>query len=55
MNRIDKRIATRVRRGKLPLAYSGWDGKDVSKICPCLTTKPYDYTRMGGIVIFEQT
>lgn len=52
MNRIDKAIAIRIRQGNLPTAYDGWDRAD-REICGTLVTRPFDYTKRGGLVIFE--
>lgn len=52
MNRMDRRIAERLAKGKLPTAFVPWDEKDV-EICPTVTTASgKDYTKMG-IIIFE--
>lgn len=52
MNRIDRAIAERIKKGNLPTAFDGWDRAD-REICGTLVTRPYDYTKRGGIVIFE--
>ena len=52
MNRIDKAIARRIRLGNLPTAYNGWDRTDYEISCTILT-KPNDYTKRGGLIIFE--
>ena len=52
MNRIDKAIAMRMKRNPLPTAYDGWDKAD-REIAGTLNTAPFDYTKRGGIVIFE--
>lgn len=53
MNECDKNIAKRIARGgRLPTAFSPWTNSDL-EICGTLTTKPFDYTRRGQIVIFE--
>lgn len=52
MNRIDKAIANRIKRRPLPTAYDGWDKAD-REIAGTLNTKPDDYTKRGGLVIFE--
>ncbi len=52
MNRADKKIAERIARGSLPTAYDPWDDAD-REISGTLTTKPSDYTKKGGMVIFE--
>ena len=54
MNRADKRIRSRIERvGALPTAYDPWDDAD-REISGTILTKPYDYTKKGGIVIFER-
>lgn len=52
MNRIDKAIAERIRKGNLPTAFDGWDRAD-REVCGTLVTRPFDYTKRGGMVIFE--
>lgn len=52
MNRVDRKIAERIARGSLPTAYAPWDDADREISCT-LTTKPSDYTKKGGMVIFE--
>lgn len=52
MNRMDRRIAMRIYRGKLPTAYDAWDYAD-REICDALNVKSYDYTKRGGLVIFD--
>ena len=52
MNRIDKAIARRIAKGNLPTAYDGWDKAD-REIAGTLVTRPYDYTKRGGLIIFE--
>lgn len=53
MNRADARIAKRLARGdRMPTAYCPWGDAD-HEICGTLTTKPFDYTKRGQIVIFE--
>lgn len=54
MNRIDKAIAMRIKKRPLPTAYDGWDKTD-REIAGTLNTKPDDYTKRGGMVIFERT
>lgn len=55
MNRADKRIAERIKRGgQLPTAYDPWDDAD-REVCGTIRTAPYDYTKKAGLVIFEQT
>lgn len=45
-------IRNRLRSKRpLPMAYSAWTDMDYS-ICPTLTTKAYDYTKTGQIVLF---
>lgn len=54
MNRADKAIAERIRKGgELPIAFNAWHREDCPKVCPSLLTKAYDYTKTGGMVIFE--
>lgn len=53
MNRADVRIAKRLARGgAMPTAYDPWDDAD-REICGTISTKPFDYTRKGQILIFE--
>lgn len=53
MNRADKRIAERIKRGGLlPTAYDPWDDAD-REVCGALTTHPDAYTKRGVMVIFE--
>ncbi len=54
MNRMDRRIAERIKRGgTLPTAYTPWDDAD-REFCNTLLTKPTDYTKKGGMIIFER-
>lgn len=52
MNRAGRKIAERIARGSLPTAYDPWDDAD-REISGTLMTKPSDYTKKGGMVIFE--
>lgn len=53
MNRADRKIAERIARGgSLPTAYDPWHDAD-REISETLTTNPSDYTKKGGMVIFE--
>ena len=53
MNRIDKAIAERIKKGNLPTAFDGWDKTDLSKTAMAITTRGGDYMRRGQMVIFE--
>ena len=52
MAKYTKRIAIRVSKGNLPTAYRPYDDRDY-EISPTITTHSYDYTKIGGYVIFD--
>ena len=54
LNRIDKAICKRVFTKPLPTAYDGWDRADVNANATAFTTKPNDYMKRGGVIIFYE-
>ncbi len=53
MNRMGPAIAERIAKGDLPTAFDPWDRAD-REICPAITTRMYDHTQRGSVVIFAE-